>query len=166
MDYVQELVLSVVLSTISAYGAAKFAFGKYKNEKRWDEKREKYSLVIESVEYIAAWFTSKHGEMGTDQVLIQFGNDTSQLDISERVIQKYATIGNLYFSKDFVVVLSEFSLDLEREAYSRGEDYECVNGDPEQEFWIQNRYYASVSQSSSKALDKLLKLAERDLVKK
>ncbi|KHF15899.1 hypothetical protein D5E86_25660 [Vibrio parahaemolyticus] len=166
MELVQDLLLPVVLSTLSAYGAAVFAFRKYKNEKRWDDKREKYFLVIESVEYIAAWYESKRNQMGAEQGLIRFGNDTSQLEVSERVIQKYAAIGNLYFSKDFVSVLSQLYLNLEQKVYSRGEEYECANDDPEREFWIENRYYASVSHTSSEALKKLLKLSERDLVKK
>lgn len=166
MELIKELFLPILLSSLSAFFAARFAFGKYKKEKRWDEKREKYSLVIESVEYVFAWYSFKQHNLGHDSILITFDSDTSQLDISMRVIQKYGIIGNLYFSKEFSKVLSDYYSELDTKLYYYHEAMECSNGIPERELQAEKHFYSSINDCSNKILIKLLEIYDSDFARK
>lgn len=165
MEFIKIILLPILLATASAYLAARFAFKKYTNEKRWDEKREKYYLVIESVEYLSAWYRDKHYSMGIGSTLSQFNNDNSEFERSARIIQKYAIIGEFYFSQEFSKKLTDLYEHLESLVYKRGEDIESADQNPTEEFSILNTYYSSSEQYSKNSLKKLLEIAAIDLVK-
>ncbi|MDD9197581.1 hypothetical protein PVK62_17320, partial [Aliivibrio sp. S3MY1] len=95
-----------------------------------------------------------------------FSNDTSELDRSTRIVQKYATIGKLYFSQEFSKILTVLYKDLERLTNEYGEAVEFADGDRQSEFSAQIEYYSSIEKHSNKALKSMLKIAEIDLIKK
>lgn len=162
MELFKEYAFPALLSFFSAFLATKLAFSKYKSEKRWDEKKEKYALVIESVEYVVAFYNSQH--LNTTSIT-KFNNNDEELNSSMRAIQKYAAIGKLYFSKEFAKVLYSFHTELDNKLYNLQERYECANGNKEEEFRIELQYHASVSNHALTTLHKLLKIADKDLIK-
>lgn len=164
MEYINILLLPAVLSAVSAYLTAQVAFRKYKKEKGWDDKREKYSLVIESVEYLASWYASKHCAMGIGSTLNNFNESDTELNNSKRIIQKYAKIGEFYFSKKFSNTLTELYEELEKITYQQGENFQTIDDNPQDEFYLLSSYYASIANCTECALTKLLKTLDDDLL--
>ena len=142
MELFKELIFPALLSFVSALLATRLAFSKYKNEKRWEEKKEKYALAIESVEYVISFYNSQHIDTTS---IANFNNDNEQLNDAKRVIQKYANIGKLYFSEEFAKVLYTFNEELEKLESNLKEYYECASGDKKEEFYIDMQYNASIS---------------------
>ena len=163
MEILQELVLPFFISVVASCLTALIAFKKYKTEKHWDDKRQKYFLVVEAVEYVAVWYSNNRDSLHGEPILVRFDDDTKELEHSKRIIQKFSSIGQLYFSKEFSSELTDLYLTMNKILNDTSVESELSDNDLEKEYWIQSRYYLNIYNVAFNSLEKLLKISEKDL---
>ena len=108
----------IVVGFVSAYFASFLALKKSKKEKVWEERREKYKDVIESIEEIIHWAEHVRASHCCEPTI----GSQSNVDEFIRKLAKYSTTGSLIFSDEFQSVLKNANLRIHRVMFEIDED--------------------------------------------
>lgn len=98
-----------VAALVGGWAGAKYGLNKFKKEKFWEEQRQVYGKVLDTVENLEYWGSSRNRSGHADNII---GDNIRNYDFSSdegiRQLIKIKSVHKIYFSKSFLDVIEKY----------------------------------------------------------
>lgn len=163
MDFLEyfEAFSPILVGFLSAYFGSLFALKKFKNEKIWDERRAGYTDVIHALEEILYW-----AEIVRAESFCEPSSDIpAKYDEALREISKYAITGELIFSNQFYVLLTNTNHRIRKITYEIDDATQGYRETPKEAQEAYLLLAMEIRGIVSESLPQLIKFAKEELPK-
>lgn len=108
----------MLVGFLAAYYGSVLALRKFKQEKTWNERREAYKEVIESLEELIHWSEQIRASHCCEPTI----GGNANFDDALRRISKFSATGSLVFSEEFQTVLEKTNTQISKVRFEVNEE--------------------------------------------